>query len=155
MKSRPSAVRSPATSRDSLGPSPAYPIIADIASESTTIAGEIAASPELRLDPDQRPVATWTLDDGTACLAYDSLAEHLAALDPIGPVICTGHLASVQTDPEEGPIRTLIVDFVEHAPSTRRPSPSTAVPSPWPAPTAPRVPPRPVRRLGPPPPPPE
>jgi hypothetical protein len=108
-----------------------YPIIADIASESTTIASEIAASPELRLDPDQRPVATWTLDDGTACLAYDGLAEHLAALDPIGPVICTGHLASVQTDPEDGPIPP-----GQHPP--RR-----------------RVPPRPVRRFGPPPPPPE
>ena len=129
VKSRPSAARSPATSRDSLGPLAPYPIIADIASESTTIAGEIAASPELRLDPDQRLVATWTLEDGTSCLAYDGLAEHLAALDPIGPVICTGHLASVQTDREDGPIRTLIVDFVEHPPRTQRPSPSTVVPS--------------------------
>jgi len=133
-----------------------YPITADIASESTTIAGEIAASPELRLDPDQRPIATWTLDDGTACLAYDGLAEHMVALDPIGPVICTGHLASVQTDPEDGPIRTLIVDFVEHP--TEHPAAEPEHGSPIPPgqhPPRSRVPPRPARRLGPPPPPPE
>ena len=133
----------------------AYPIIADIASESTAIAGEIAASPELRLDPDQGPVATWTLDDGTACLAYDSLAMHLAALDPIGPPICTGHLASVQPDPRTSPSARSSSTSSSTPSSPERPSPSTAVPSPWPAPTAPRVPPRPVRRLGPPPPPPE